>query len=75
LGNATTPDLILTNAECTNLILDPGESLLISKYNNTDANTLLNIQSDCVFGDLELDLAGENLTLYYQGRDLDVVEM
>lgn len=74
LGNTATPDLTLTNAECTNLNLAPNEYFLISKYDKTDSNTLLNIQSDCVFSDLELNTAGESLILSSNGSDIDTVD-
>ena len=63
LGNTTIPNLTLTSGECSNLSLASGEVFLISKFEATSSQTLLNHTPDCVFADLELDVSGEELKI------------
>lgn len=67
-------DITLTNTNCSNLTLGPESFFLISRYNYTDSQTLLNITPDCVDATFDLDSSGENLTLIKGSTIVDDID-
>jgi hypothetical protein len=71
-GTSGNPDLSLSS--CSNSVIPSKGYWLMSNYNATDSNSLLNVEPDCVDATLNLDNSGELLQLKYGATVVDEVD-